>query len=171
MATLQKPTPTELRANQRLTQIWEDYNFPLPTGSNPDPLADEVILAWAYVENKTGLDLDVLVDDTATAIIARRAVILRTLQQAVQNENAYLDQAFNDIVKSFTVPGYSETQFDPPRKLSEVAFMNPWPVLHDLLWAIATDEKKAELIAEANMDVLPASTVTEINWFSIPFRL
>lgn len=170
MATLTKPTPAELRAIVRLQPIWEAYGLATPPTSGTDQLQEEIVLAWAYVESKTGIDLDIQDDSSTIGIIGRRAVILRTVQQAVQFESGYLDDVAQDLVKSFSVPGYSETRADQPTKLIDMQLLNPWPELHSLLWEIATPAKKEEALALARGDDVPYSTMTEIDWELLPFN-
>src|SRR5262245_53235657 len=109
---MNRPTPAELRAHPTLGPYLADNGFPLPAPIPDTYLQEEITLAWGYIEARTCRDLDTLdpVADETLAVIAKRAVYLRLLQQTVQEGIDYTTDALNDMIKSFAVPGYSETR-------------------------------------------------------------
>lgn len=67
-----------------------------------------------------------------------------------------------DLIKSFNATGYSETRRGIDETL-KAKMIVPWPMLHNMLWDLATDDKKDEW-NEAWGVLVPAFEVTEIDW-------
>lgn len=167
MAPLTPPTATDLRADPRID--WVGMGLPAPTPPAADPLTDEVILAWAYVEEKTGRDLDSLDAASNLGVIGKRAVVLRVIQQAVQGRGAFITREIDNQIRSFSVPGYSETRESSSSAGGrwtkfQAAMFNDWPILNDLLWLLATPAKRDEAFAMFLGEDAPASAITAVAW-------
>lgn len=162
---MDKPEASEYRLDTRID--WASLGLPDPSPNPELVLQGEIDDAWAYVEMKTCRDLDALDESDSLGRLALRAVKLRTIQQAVQGTGGYLTGAINNLVKSFSVPGYSETKYDLQSLGSKFQHsqINDWPVLADLLWVLMTQECKDKLVALFFNENPPASEVTEIDWF------
>ena len=150
----------------------------LPLASPDTVLQSEIDDAWAYIsERACGLDLSALDATSNKGRLALRAVKLRTIQQAVQGQGSFVSASVNNLVKSFSVPGYSETRFDPATQSNKFlhSSLNEWPVLADLIWSIMDQDCRDQLIALFNNENAPASTIVEHDWwwpggFNIPNR-
>lgn len=160
---MDKPTPAEYRADTRIDWV----ALGLPEQSPDVVLEGEIADAWAYVEAKTCLDLDTLDENDNLGRLALRVVKMRTLQQAYQGTSGYLGGSFNNLIKSFAVPGYSETKFDPisPDNRFKLSFINENPQIAELLWAIMTQECKDALLALMTGENPPYGTITEYDWY------
>ena len=162
---MNKPTAFEYRLDKRID--WDSLGLPDP---DPDPdiiLQGEIDDAWAYIASKTCLDLDTLDESSNLGRLALKAIKLRVLQQAFHSTGGYLSGSFNNLVKSFTVPGYSETKYDMPSADSRFksSLINENPDLADLIWSIMTEECRQKLLSLLNDENEPFSTITEIDWF------
>lgn len=150
--------------------------FPDPSPAPDTALQEELTLAWNYVEKRTCRDFDALnaadPANEADVILARRAVLLRLVQQVIHESTDYSDEALADLVRSFSVPGYSETKYDRAAKIEERQLLNPLPALHDLLYLLITPECWEKWLADVrgSSEEPPASAVTEFDWFSLPYR-
>lgn len=148
---MQKPTASDYRADVRID--WAGL-FNIPANATGDAILNEEIgLAWAYVEQVTGRDLDTLTDADLVPI-ASRAVKLRTIQQAQINNGSFSDLiAQFSPISSFSVPGYSESRRDMSAQGRQGGMrpyrFNPWAELDDLLWLLATEQAKDTSLAEA----------------------
>jgi hypothetical protein len=169
-------TAAEVRADPRLGPFLEANGFPDPSPAADTYLEDELTLAWSYVEKRTCRDLDALdaldPDNEADVIIARRAVQLRLVQQTLQEGVDYTETVLSDLIKSFSVPGYSETRFDPISDMKANWRLNTLPALHDLLYLLITEEcwEKWLSVVRGSEDEVPASTIVEFDWFRLPYR-
>jgi len=161
-----KPTTTELRADTRIT--WASFGLPDPSPDPDTALAEEIDGAYAYVEEKTGRDLDTMVVNSNLGILAKRAVKLRTLQQVVQDQGAFISREIDQQIKSFAVPGYSETRFEEKTTGAAnkypASLFNDWPILDDLLRTLATPDKREEAFMMWLGDMPPASAITSVDW-------
>jgi len=160
---MNKPTAADYRLDTRIP--WEQLGLPL---QNPDSvLQSEIDDAWAYIEEKACRDLDALDETTTIGRLSLRAVKLRTVQQAVQGQGSFMNQALNNLIKSFSVPGYSETRVDPYTSNGKFmhSILNEWPVLADLIWTIMPEECREKLLALYLEERTPASAYTEHDWF------
>lgn len=152
---MQIPTAADLRAITQINWAGLGYGTPVPT---PDPLEDAVTLAVAVIETYTGRDLSALDDASPEAILARRLIPMMVVWLETPASTGYgAAGGYYSEIQSFSVPGYSET-----RKTSENVgdgrswYFVRWPALDDLLWLLATDEKKALVLAEAGGKEAPA---------------
>jgi hypothetical protein len=167
-------TAADVRANPRINPFLEANGFPTEI---PDTLLEEELtLAWNYVEKRTCRDLDALDENDpaneADVIIARRAVMLRLVQSTIQEGTDYSEESLANLIKSFSVPGYSETKFDPAGKLGDRWMLNPLAALHDLLYLLITPECWDKWLSDIGgaADEQPYSTITEFAWFARPYR-
>lgn len=163
---MDRPTAEEIRLDTRID--WVAIGYPDTVAGNA-LLDEEIAFAWAYVESKSCRDLDALVVDDPLGILGLRALKLRVLQSTTQSSSSYVNQSLNNLIKSFAVPGYSETKFDPPwvnNKNFQHAVVNDWPVLADLLWMMMTDECKQFYIDMFKDEFAPFSVTTEVMWWN-----
>lgn len=155
------PTPTEIRSWSQVD--FDDRGFPEPTDPDPDPL-QRVIDVWlAWLEDKTGQDLD-LIDLTGTPDRATVRLSLRiqeALRMLVEWATAQASEDISEtaadisMIQSFSAGSYNET-----RRTSRMMYnFHPWRDLDDLLTGLLTDEKKAELGGD-----VPAVGVVEPDW-------
>lgn len=117
-------------------------------------LQTEIERAAAYVEIVTGqpatsADMPVLatnveggtsLTDGAVATMIRQAIQMRTEQVTFQAQNAYVDDATDDVIGSLSVGGYSQSKSDPARR-GEQRQLNSWQALSNVLWLLMTPER------------------------------
>jgi hypothetical protein len=94
---------------------------------------------------------------------AEEAIQRRVEQLALQSQQDIVEMAGDfDTISTFSVTGYSENR----RGLDEVQkakVINPWPLLNDLLWRMATADKRDDW-REFWGTTVPAFAVTEMDW-------
>lgn len=177
---MNKPTASEYRSAPNID--WVALGF--PTGGSPDPITAEINLAWSYVEEKTGRDLDTLDATSNLGILGARAVLLRTIQQAYQWSTSFISSSTTagTGIKSFAVPDYTETRFGPGdttiSKTKLGALVNEWPQLADLLWLLMTPEAQENFIFAQTGEFPPAMSIQATDWeltkvydlFQLPYR-
>lgn len=153
---MDKPTAATLRADTRID--WAGtFSLPAPS-SGDDPLTAEIALAWVYVEQVSGRDLDEYTGDLEPLV--NYAVKLRVVQQSAQQKGTYAD-IFGAIsgVQSFSVPGYSETraaaQSSKNGDQRDYRY-NPWKPLDEVLHLIATQEARDAAIRSFTMTYEPS---------------
>lgn len=160
------PTAEELRADTRID--WVGLGLPIPADPLvPDPLSAEIAIAEAYVEEKTGRDVETLSPTSNLGIIAKRAITLRVIQQAVQGRGSFITHEIDRQIISFAVPGYSETRASGSSTTGKgypAGLFNDWPILNDLLWVLATQEKRDEALALFYGEQPPASAIVAVGW-------
>lgn len=128
-----------------------------------DDAALEVLLdrSIEYVEDATGRSLATMPSQYEKT--AEEAIQRRTEQLALQSQQDIVEMAGDfDTISNFSVTGYSESR----RGLDEVQkakVINPWPLLNDLLWRMATDDKRDKW-REFWGEGVPAFEVTEMDW-------
>lgn len=135
---------------------WADFNY---SGATLDPVVE---MANAYVEAVTGRVLDASMP-TELDDLALQAVALRTAQLVSMFQADSIETMTDDGIQSFSVPGYSETR----RDLTSVyknGLVNPWPLLHELLWLLMTPAKREEWQDTLNDENAPAFAITETDW-------
>jgi len=151
-----KPTAATLRADTRID--WAGtFSLPAPS-SGADPITAEIDLAWVYVEQVSGRDLDAYTGDLEP--LATYAVKLRVIQQSAQQKGTYAD-IFGSIsgVQSFTVPGYSETRSTQQSSKNgdqRDYRYNPWKPLDEVLHLLATPEARDQAIRALTMSYEPS---------------
>lgn len=153
---MDKPTAATLRADTRID--WAGtFSLPAPS-SGADPITAEIDLAWVYVEQVSGRDLDAYTGDLEP--LATYAVKLRVIQQSAQQKGTYAD-IFGSIsgVQSFTVPGYSETRSTQQSSKNgdqRDYRYNPWKPLDEVLHLLATPEARDQAIRALTMSYEPS---------------
>jgi hypothetical protein len=152
---MDKPTASDLRADTRID--WAGtFGLPAPP-SGADPLTSEIHLAWVYVEQVSGRDLDTYTGDLEPLV--EYAVKLRVVQQSAQQRGTYGD-VFGSIsgISSFTVPGYSETRSasksGPSGDQRDYRY-NPWKALDEVLHLIATPEARDAALEALRGQAMP----------------
>jgi hypothetical protein len=95
--------------------------------------------------------------------LALQAVALRTVQ-LVRSFQADQIELVDDGILSFSVPGYSETRRDTATSFYKNGLVNPWALLHELLWLLMTPEKREEWQDTLNNENAPAFAITETDW-------
>jgi hypothetical protein len=146
--------------------------FAPPGAGGDDPLEPLVDAAVEYVELVTGNEPieTVPADRERTAL---RAVALRTLQEAYQDDPEYVETVNDDLIQSFSAGSYSETRHEQARgsryqSQGQVwASLNPWPALAMLLWLLMTEDAKERWREDSAGQVTPAFAVTETDWAAV----
>jgi hypothetical protein len=152
-----KPTAATLRDDTRID--WAGtFSLPAPSSGVSDPLTAEIDLAWVYVEQVTGRDLDAYSGNLEPLV--NYAIKLRVVQQSAQQKGQYSD-IFNSIsgIQSFSVPGYSETRAtaQASRNGDQRDYRyNPWKPLDEVLHLIATPEARDQAIRSLTMSYEPS---------------
>ena len=137
-----------------------DYAAPTPPAE--DTLQVLVDRAVEYVLDVTGLGSEDAVPSGLT-LTYQEAVQRRTEQLAFKSQEDEAEAAGDfDLVKSFGAGSYNETRRDMG-EVEKAKQINPWPLLNDLLWRLATDAAKDEW-AERWGVVTPAFAVSEVDW-------
>ncbi len=119
--------------------------------------------AIEYVEDVTGRTLATLPSQYERTM---EEAIQRTVEQSAlrSQEDAIEVAADFETISNFNVTGYSESRrnMDDFRKSQ---LINPWPLLHDLLWRMSTEDKRDEWedywAGGANR---PAFEISEMDW-------
>lgn len=119
--------------------------------------------AIEYVQDVTGRTLSTLPSQFDRTM---EEAIQRTVEQAAMRsqEDAIEVAADFDTISNFSATGYSESRrnMDDIRK---ARLINPWPLLHDLLWRMATEDKRDEWDDYwAGGSERPAFEVSEMDW-------
>lgn len=119
--------------------------------------------AIEYVEEVTGRTLATLPTKYENTM---QEAIQRTVEQSVlrSQDDALEVSADFDTIANFNVTGYSESRrnMDDIRK---ARMINSWPLLHDLLWRMATDDRRDEWDDYwAGGAERPAFEVSEMDW-------
>ena len=155
-------TAAEVREWSKVDFAGLDY--PLPE-SGTDPLQRLVNRAIEYVVRVTGhgtVPISASLRYTWEEAVQRRTEQLAYKQQEDEVETA----ADFELINNFSAGSYSETR----RNMGETDAkrqINPWPLLHELLWALATEDARDEWIEywnNADGKTAPAFEVTEMDW-------
>lgn len=137
-----------------------DYAEP---DSGPDPLQVLVDRAIEYVLRVTGQTLDSIPE--ALTNTWQEAVQRRTEQLAFKAQEDEAETAGDfELINNFSAGSYSETRrgMGETEKAKQI---NPWPLLHELLWGLATDDARdAWLEYWEGGTMAPAFDVTEVDW-------
>src|SRR5688572_30364250 len=94
-------TVDDVQARSRLDFVSLGY----PDDDALQPLVDEAI---AYVAAMTCRTIDEIPEELAA--IAYRAVTMRVEQILMTSHPEYVESAADDLIQSFSTPGYSETK-------------------------------------------------------------
>lgn len=141
-----------------------ELGYPAPV-SGPDPLQVLVDRSVEYVLRVTGQTADSIPETLANTY--EEAIQRRTEQLAYKAQEDEAETAADfELINNFSAGSYSETR----RGLGETEKqrqINPWPLLNDLLWALATEDARDEWIEywdSAGGKTAPAFDVTEMDW-------
>lgn len=144
-------TPAAFR---RITRV-KLSKLGIQAGVGDELLQEEIDRAAAYVEFVTGQpatsrDLPVAttsiengsptMTSTATQMLIRQAIQMRTEQVTYQSQRSYLEDATDDVISSFSVGGYSQSKTDVGRR-GEQRQLNSWSALSNVLWLLMTPER------------------------------
>lgn len=140
----------------------------------PEVVSDELLEVFLarsvdYVLDVTGRTLDSVPAGLVTT--AQEAIQKRVEQLAYQAQPDQIDTRTDDMVKSFGTDGFNESRRDL-NEPDKQKMINPWQALHDLLWRLATEEKRDEWM-ERWGSMTPAFEVAEVDWgdFGAPVAL
>lgn len=132
------------------------YGYPEPEAGDPDRLDRVVAAVVAWVELKTGRQLNASLTVPGLVAIAQDVVLMRTEQVLVSRgtTKAVRDALSTAQIKSLRAGDYSQTNRDAvdARKAMQI---NPWGELSDMLLTLAPPERRAELLAELGGTVRP----------------
>lgn len=155
------PTTAEIRAWSKVS--FEDLEYEEPGGSKPDPLDVLVGRAIEYVLDVTGRTLEDI--PTTLEWTAKEAVQRRVEQLAFQQADDHVETASDELIKSFGAGSYNEAKRDILElSPSQSKHVNPWHLLHDLLWRLMTDEKREWWEEQMDGKHRPAFAITEVDW-------
>lgn len=158
------PTSSDVRA--ALPQFgWAERGY---AAGSPDPLDSLVEEAVSYVTVVTGRPID----GTMPVIlepIARRAITLRTAQDVLLSDDAYVETVNDDAIVSFSIGPYSETRAQNKgwHGQAEAPFggsLNPWAPLNQALWLLLTDAQRDYWRALLSGVNPPAFGLQEMDW-------
>lgn len=94
---------------------------------------------------------------------AREAVQRSAELKALQEQEDVLETLADfDLIKNFSATGYSETRRDAGDAM-KARMIVAWPLLNDLLWSLATDDRQDEWLEQWGA-TQPAFEVTEVDW-------
>ena len=160
------PTAAEIRTWSRLP--FDDYDYAEPS-SGTDPLDILIARAAEYVGRVTGRSLDTSPDPNTLDVpdelsqTAAEAIQRRVEQMVIKSQEDEVETAADfDLIKSFSAGSYSETRRDAADAAKAKA-INAWPLLDEMLWALATEDARDDW-REKWGDVVPAFSVTEVDW-------
>lgn len=158
------PLTAEIRSWSKVSFDDLEYEAPSnPTLENPDPLDVLVGRSLEYVLDVTGRtleDIPITLEWTAKEAIQRRVE-----QLAFQATDDHVETVTDEMVKSFGAGNYNEARREilelSPKKSKHV---NPWHLLHDLLWRLMTEEKREWWEEQMGDNKRPAWEITETDW-------
>jgi hypothetical protein len=132
------------------------FGYPAPEAGESDRLERIVRSQVAWVAVMTGRALDSTLTDANLVALAEDAVLMAT-QWAVAgrgNTRAVRDALSNSRLKGLRAGDYSDTRrdFAEARNAQQV---HPWLDLSNAILALATPERRAELLAELGGTVRP----------------
>ncbi|MGH2939451.1 MAG: hypothetical protein ACRDPE_15190 [Solirubrobacterales bacterium] len=145
----------------------------------PDPGGDAELKEWEAAVD--GL----LVEMTGRAIgpeaegeevppflvpLAKRAIVLKIEQLVTSLGGTWAERRAtigSGNLASFSAGAYSESYFGP-EVAAKSGMLDPDPAIADILWALCTEEKKAEWIAKWQGIEQPAAAVEVFDWRNRP---
>lgn len=138
------------------------YGYPPPEDLEPDRLDRVVAAVVAWVELKTGRQLNSSLTAPGLVAIAQDVVLMRVEQVLVTRgtTKAVKDALSTATIKTLRAGDYSQTNRDAAdaRKAMQI---NPWDDLSDMLLTLATPERRAELLAELAGTVRPIALTVD----------
>lgn len=132
------------------------YGYPEPDAGDPDRLDRVVTAAAAWIAAMTGRVLDSSLTDPNLVALAEDAVLM-TVQWRLGGRGTtreVRDALSNARLKSLRAGDYADTRRDL-KEAREAGQVHPWLDLSDVLLALATPEKRAELLAELTGQTRP----------------
>lgn len=164
---MDRPTASDVRAQVPPQFNWTAAGYPTPVPPAADTLDVRVATAAATLALTIGRKLEAIVDEDEV-VIARNAVALLVLYDAMGGSAASLQVASRPWLRSFTAGSYSETRFSPAemagngKDLDVIAKLHPWPALARALWLLATPAKRVEWQEVFLGLVAPAGGIFEV---------
>ena len=145
---------------------FEEQGYPVPD-SGPDRLQKLVDRALEYVLQVTGYT-DAAQIPAALTNTYEEAVQRRTEQLVYKSSEDEAETAGDfELIKSFGAGSYNETRRDMG-EMEKAKVINAWPHLNDLLWRMATADRRDEWEEWWADGVVPAFAVTEVEWDGYP---
>jgi hypothetical protein len=134
------------------------YGYPPPEGSDPDRLERVVRSASAWVAVMSGRLLDSTLTDPNLVALAQDAVLMATQWALVQRGTGrqVRDALSNARLKSLRAGDYADTRRDF-KEARDAGQIHPWKDLSDVILALATPERRAEMLAELTGKVRPVA--------------
>lgn len=157
------PSANEIRARSPyLRQAFPDQ--PL-NADVEDRLREAVLDATSIVESLTCRTLSSDLGESKLNRLAFRAVMLKTEGILAVSTAAARKAAVEGgtRLRSFSAGPYSETYFGP-EEAGKAGVLDLDPSLHEVLWALATEECKAEWLAKWGGEPEPFNAVRAFNW-------
>lgn len=156
------PKSAEIRVWSKVA--FDDLDFEAPaTPEDPDPLDLLVGRSIEYVLDVTGRTLDDIPDTLEWT--AKEAIQRRVEQLAFQATEDHVETVTDEMIKSFGAGNYNEARREildlSPQKSKHI---NPWHLLHDLLWRLMTEEKREWWEEQMGDNKRPAFAITETDW-------
>lgn len=157
---MEAPSAEQIRTWSKLD--WDDLEYGKPP-TGEDPLDVIVTRAIDYVQNATGQKLAEMPEEFIST--AQEAIQRRAEQLAIKSQEDEAETAGDiDMISSFSAGNYSEQRINAERSTKFAPhFVNPWPLLNDLLLRMMTVEK-LEWWREQWGETVPAMEITEVDW-------
>lgn len=164
---MDRPTAAQLREwatgnNGEVLFDFGAYGYAPPVGAEPDRLERVVERAVGYVEQVTARRLDATLTEPGLVALAQDAVYMRVVQILVgRGTRAAVTDALDQAnVQTLRAGDFSVT-FRGSGDARKAAQVNPWTELSDTLLALATPERRAELLGELTGQVRAVGLVVE----------
>lgn len=152
------------RIRETSQAAFAEQGYPVPSGSDPDPLDTLIVpAAGKMVLDTTGWDTYEAVPDDKAPLV-ELAIRLAVEMTAAQSTPEYLETLSDfDLIASFSAGSYSETRRSGDDAL-KAKMLAAWPPLNQALIAALTDEKRDWYLAWL-AGYSPADfSVTEVDW-------
>lgn len=160
---MEAPTLEEVRSRS-------DYlstKFPSPAGDGE--LTDWLEASVGLVASLTGRAIGEVAGaevPTGFLALARRAIVLKIEAMVTSLGGSFAERrssAGSGNLSSFSAGAYSESYFGP-EVAAQAGVLDPNPVVADILWALATEEKKEEWLAKWKGIESPAAMAQSFEW-------
>lgn len=158
------PSAGEVRERSKLLQLR------LPLSDPPDPEVEEELRQVVYdatvlVQSLTGRTLD----ESLTGDLPRLGMMAVRMKSEQLSEGTYSARARRSAMsranlRSISAGPWSESYFGPA-DAAKAQVLDPDPRLHEVLWALATEERREEWIALWRGEYQPMGVAQEFNWF------
>jgi hypothetical protein len=145
----------------------------------PDPAGDKELTEWeaavdGLLSELTGRSIgpEAEGEDVPPFLVAlaKRAIVLK-IEQLVSSLGGTFAERRATIgsgnLSSFSAGAYSESYFGP-EAASKAGMLDPDPAIADILWALCTEDKRAEWIAKWTGVQQPAAAVEVFDWRNRP---